>query len=254
MNEIEKQTAKLYEDIHPFINVDQTITDYLQTLKVDESFFKDKDILDCGFGGTGWAVELFVRSNARSVTGIDLNEKWVTRIGNRIKKYNHPNVKLMQGNVLQLPFGDNSFDYVHSHGVMHHTTDWKKGVSEMARVLKPGGTLYLMLYGKFAPVGKLIHFTYRTLGKIIPYKAAAWFVKTTGIYQDHEVSLLDAMYVPIEEHLSEKEITSHLKSLGLTDIKAFESRKWKNKKFYSSALMFGKNIQNVIWAGKPKST
>ncbi len=252
MNEVEKQTAKLYEDIHPFIEVDETINDYLLSLNVDKSFFKDKNILDCGFGGTGWAVELFVQSGAKSVTGVDLNEKWVTRIGDRLKKYNHPDLKLMQGTVLELPFENNHFDYVHSHGVMHHTTDWKKGVSEMARVLKPGGTLYLMLYGKFAPVGKFIHFSYRTFGKIIPYKATAWFVKKTGIYRDHEISLLDAMYVPIEEHLSEKEIREHLESLGLNNFKAFESHKWKKRKFYSSAFMFGKNIQNVIWASKPK--
>ena len=124
MKDVEKQTAKLYEDIHPFIEVDETINDYLKSLNVDESFFKDKDILDCGFGGTGWAVELFVRSGAKSVTGIDLNEKWVTRIGDRLKKYNHPNLNLIQGTVLELPFENNRFDYVHSHGVMHHTTDW----------------------------------------------------------------------------------------------------------------------------------
>lgn len=251
MKEVEKKTAKLYEDIHPFIEVDETINDYLESLQVDQSFFKDKDILDCGFGGTGWAVELFVRSGAKSVTGIDLNEKWAIRIGERLKKYNHPALKLMQGTVLELPYADNSFDYVHSHGVMHHTTDWKKGVAEMARVLKPGGTLYLMLYGKFAPVGKAIHFGYRSFGKIIPYKATAWFVKKTGLYRDHEISLLDAMYVPIEEHLSEQEIREHLQSLGLNNIRAFESAKWKKRKFYSSPLMFGSNIQNVIWASKP---
>src|SRR5688572_17140137 len=109
MKEVEEKTARLYEDIHPYIEVDETINDYLESLKVDMSYFKGKDILDCGFGGTGWAVELFVRSGARSVTGIDLNEKWVTRIGDRLKKYNHPALKLMQGNVLELPFAGNTF-------------------------------------------------------------------------------------------------------------------------------------------------
>jgi ubiquinone/menaquinone biosynthesis C-methylase UbiE len=250
MNSIEGRTAKLYEDIHPFISVEETINDYLRSLGITPDFFKGKNVLDCGFGGTGWAVELFARSGAGRVTGIDINPKWAERIGKRLEGYEDI-LDLRAGSVLELPFTDSSFDYVHSHGVMHHTTDWKKGVSEMARVLKPSGTMYLMLYGKFAPVGKIIHLAYRTAGKIIPYSWASAFVKRTGMYRDHEISLLDAMYVPIEEHLSPREIRDHLESLGLTNIRFFESHKWKTRKFYSSPLMFGNNIQNVVWADKP---
>lgn len=217
---------------------------------MNESFFAGKDILDCGFGGTGWAVELFCRSGAKSVKGVDLNEKWTHRISQRVSKYNVP-VDLRQGSVLELPFADDSFDYVHSHGVMHHTVDWEKGVAEMVRVCKPGGTIYLMLYGKFAPVGSVIHFCYRTMGKIIPYKLTAWVVKKTGIYRDHEISLLDAMYVPIEKHLSQKEIALHLQLLNMINIAFFESQKWKKRSFYSSKFMFGNNIQNLVWATKP---
>jgi ubiquinone/menaquinone biosynthesis C-methylase UbiE len=250
MSALEKNVAKLYEDIHPFIDVEQTIDDYLETLRIGPEFFKGKNILDCGFGGTGWAVELFARAGAQKVTGIDLNPKWSERIAQRLSNYRHE-LDLRAGTVLELPFQDNTFDYVHSHGVMHHTTDWKKGVQEMTRVVRPGGTIYLMLYGKFAPVGRLIHFCYRTAGKIIPYAWTAAFVNKTGIYQDHELSLLDAMYVPIEEHLSAQEIREHLEACGMINIRFFESAKWKKRKFYSSHLMFGANIQNVVWADKP---
>jgi ubiquinone/menaquinone biosynthesis C-methylase UbiE len=249
IKEIEKKTALLYEDIHPFSEVDQTINDYLATLNVEEIYFKGKDVLDCGFGGTGWAIELFCRAGARSVTGIDINEKWVEYVSRRVARYNIP-VDLMYGNVLNLSFKNDTFDYVHSHGVLHHTLNWKKGVEEMVRVCKPGGTIYLMLYGKYAPIGKAIHFSYRTLGKVIPYKWTSCIVKTTGIYRDHEISLLDAMYVPIEKHLSKKEILQHLLSLNMQEISFFNSHKWKEHRFYSSPFMFGKNIQNVIWAKK----
>ena len=76
------------------------------------------------------------------------------------------------------------------------------------------------------------------------------FVTATGIFQNHEVSLLDAMYAPIEVHLSQKEITEHLQALSMEDILFFESAKWKQKKFFSSDLMFGSNIQNVVLAKK----
>jgi len=249
---IEAKTQKLYEDIHPFIEVENTIDDYLKSLNVVPGFFRGKEILDCGFGGTGWGAELFVRSGAKQVTGIDLNPNWPVRVGKRIRsKYPDAPLRLLHGTVLELPFEADTFDYVHSHGVMHHTTDWKKGVAEMVRVVKPGGRIYLMLYGRFAPVGRIIHFTYRTMGKIIPYGFMAWVVKKTGLYRDHEISLLDAMYVPIEEHLSQDEIRALLEKLGCTDIQFFQSAKWEKRKFYSSRFMFGKNIQNVVWADKP---
>ncbi|MEI8344912.1 MAG: class I SAM-dependent methyltransferase, partial [Candidatus Omnitrophota bacterium] len=118
--QIERDTAALYEDIHPFVDIDYTIDYYLQTIGKTADFFKGKDILDCGFGGTGWASELFARSNAASVSGVDLNPKWKQSLQSRLSKYG-VRLDLRQANVLMLPFADNTFDYVHSHGVMHHT-------------------------------------------------------------------------------------------------------------------------------------
>ena len=154
--EIEAKTARLYEDIHPYADNEYTMDYYLKTIEVDPSFFCGKDILDCGFGGTGWASELFARSAAKSVTGIDLNERWVPRIEERIRQYGVP-TDFRAGSVLDLPFEDGRFDYVHSHGVMHHTVDWKKGVAEMVHVLKPGGAMYLGVYAKFGPLGRAIY-------------------------------------------------------------------------------------------------
>lgn len=249
-NTVEHQTAKLYEDIHPYESVEHSISIYLATLGIAPEYFGGKDTLDCGFGGTGWASELFARSGARSVSGVDLNERWRDDLEVRLKKYDVP-LDIRIGNVLELPWSDNSFDYVHSYGVMHHTTDWRKGLAEMARVLRPGGTLFIMMYGKYGFLGEIIRLTYRGLGKLIPYGLMAWLVKRTGIMRTPSLSILDAMYVPIEVHLSEEELVGHLRQIGMENIQPFENAKWKNSKFLASPLMFGRKINHNVWATKP---
>jgi ubiquinone/menaquinone biosynthesis C-methylase UbiE len=248
MNAIEQKTAVLYEDIHPFNDLEYTINLYLSTLGIREDFFKDKKVIDCGFGGTAWGLHLFARAKARLVAGIDLNEHWVSKAKKEIQKYQTPN-DLRQGSLLKIPFEDNSFDYAHSFGVIHHTIDWKKSIDEMVRVLKPGGTLSFMVYGSYAPVGWAIQKMYRLAGKIVPYKVMAGFVKTTGFFRSPEISILDGMYVPIELHFTEKQLNDHLSSLGLKNITFFKSTKWDNRPVYRT--IFGSKINHNVWATKP---
>jgi ubiquinone/menaquinone biosynthesis C-methylase UbiE len=45
---------------------------------------------------------------------------------------------LREGDALQLPFADDSFDWVVETGVLHHIRDWPQAVAEMARVARYG--------------------------------------------------------------------------------------------------------------------
>jgi len=47
-----------------------------------------------------------------------------------------------------LGFGDETFDIVYSHGVLHHTPHTQKAIDEVYRVLKPSGRAIIMLYHK----------------------------------------------------------------------------------------------------------
>jgi ubiquinone/menaquinone biosynthesis C-methylase UbiE len=56
----------------------------------------------------------------------------------------------IQGDARFLPFKDNSIDYVYSSGVLHHSDDVPKSISEIYRVLKPGGSAFIMLYATWS--------------------------------------------------------------------------------------------------------
>ena len=46
---------------------------------------------------------------------------------------------LYVGDAVRLPYRDGVLDAVFGFGVLHHVPDWRAGLREIARVLKPGG-------------------------------------------------------------------------------------------------------------------
>jgi ubiquinone/menaquinone biosynthesis C-methylase UbiE len=69
------------------------------------------------------------------------------------------------GNAEKLEFPDATFDAVYSFGVLHHTPDINAAVAEVHRVLRPGGSAYVMLYHKWSLVN-LVHRLFR-----LPYES-----------------------------------------------------------------------------------
>ncbi|TDJ52220.1 MAG: class I SAM-dependent methyltransferase [Nitrospina sp.] len=47
-----------------------------------------------------------------------------------------------------LPYASNTMDFIYSFGVLHHSPDTEKTISEVHRVLKPGGRCYITVYNK----------------------------------------------------------------------------------------------------------
>lgn len=54
------------------------------------------------------------------------------------------------GSILAAPFEDDQFDHVFAIGCLHHTGDLQKAIEGCRRLLKPGGTLILMVYYAFS--------------------------------------------------------------------------------------------------------
>jgi len=58
--------------------------------------------------------------------------------------------RVQKGSALDIPYPDGIFDYVYSIGCLHHTGDLPKAVSEVYRVLAPGGRAVVMLYNRYS--------------------------------------------------------------------------------------------------------
>ena len=107
-----------------------------------------KQVLEIGLG-EGSESELLIRAGARW-TGIDLTSESVDRVRTRLTLRDLPYQDLRQGSVLDLPFADESFDVVFSHGVLHHVPDIRQAQREIRRVLRPGGELVIMMYARWS--------------------------------------------------------------------------------------------------------
>jgi SAM-dependent methyltransferase len=103
-----------------------------------------EDVLEIGCG-TGSDLLQFARHGARA-TGIDVTAKHVELARERVGDL----AVVRQGDARQLPFRDGHFDYVYSHGVLHHSDEPERIVREMLRVLRPGGRFNVHVYSLFS--------------------------------------------------------------------------------------------------------
>jgi ubiquinone/menaquinone biosynthesis C-methylase UbiE len=99
--------------------------------------------IGCGMGTDG---SQFAKGGADYV-GVDLTEAAAALARENLAVRGLPG-QTMAANAEQLPFPDDSFDHVYSFGVIHHTERPEAVIEEIRRVLKPGGTLTVMLYNR----------------------------------------------------------------------------------------------------------
>jgi SAM-dependent methyltransferase len=108
---------------------------------------RDRDVLEIGLG-YGTLSQLLARSGA-SYWGSDIARNPVDVVRGRLRLLGiEPAGRVRVATALDLPWPDQSFDYVYSIGCLHHTGQLSRAVAEVHRVLRPGGVAVVMLYNR----------------------------------------------------------------------------------------------------------
>lgn len=118
--------------------------------KLNFNFEQGKSILDVGCGGGSDAM-IFINEFKLKTYGIDV--------------YEHKNIQTMsnlefrKAGIFDIPFPDNSFDYVFLHDVLHHIDEERQnynkhiaGLRELKRVTKNGGCVIIIEGNRYNPL------------------------------------------------------------------------------------------------------
>lgn len=95
-----------------------------------------KDILEVGSGRGGGLAYLVESFSPNSAVGVDLNQNAISFCD---KHYDLPELSFTQANAEKLPFKDNSIDVVLNVESSHRYESMVNFMSEVKRVLRPGG-------------------------------------------------------------------------------------------------------------------
>ena len=101
-----------------------------------------KKVLDVGCGGGFFLKE--IRQIAASAFGVDLSSEAL-----KIAAQANPKELLVQASAENLPYGDHTFDCVFCLGSLEHFSDISKALTEMKRVLRKEGWIFLMVPNLF---------------------------------------------------------------------------------------------------------
>jgi len=105
---------------------------------------RGKLVLDVGCG-MGRFAEVASRWGAK-VVGIDLSQA-VEAAARNLK--DRGTVSIFQADVFSLPFAPESFDFIYSIGVLHHTPNCENAFKSLPPFLKPGGSIAVWLYSAY---------------------------------------------------------------------------------------------------------
>jgi SAM-dependent methyltransferase len=102
---------------------------------------RGKRVLDAGCG-MGRFAEIAADAGAE-VHAVDLSEAVFAA---RANLRHRPNVHIYRADIMALPFREQTFDFIYSIGVLHHTPDTKRAFLRLVPLLRRGGQVSIWVY------------------------------------------------------------------------------------------------------------
>lgn len=161
--------------------------------------------------GTGDLAIALSKSLGAKVTGLDLSTEMLKVAERKVEKLGNVDIDLVQGDSENLPFSTGAFDAITVAFGVRNFENLEKGLTEMARTLKPGGQMVILEFSKPSrfPMKQIYNFYFKT---ILPF----W----GGI-----ISKDKAAYTYLPESVNQfpegKAFTNILAKIGMGEIKEY---------------------------------
>jgi len=164
--------------------------------------------LCCGTGdiATGLA------KRGGSIVGMDLNRPMLQQAAARLAKRGEQRVNLAQANAMQLPLGNHSLDLVTIGYGLRNLANMDDGLREITRVLKPGGRLLILDFGK--PKNRIIRSVY--------FLYLAVMLPVFGWLCCGNASAYAYVLDSLKKYSAQKGVTSVLHSTGYKSVQVIE--------------------------------
>lgn len=189
----------------------------LERNDVEVARLRGRSVIDVGCGGGRYACA-WRSIGAEPVLGVDISPINVQDASRRASEGGLTNIEFRVGDVLDLDLEDSSFEVVFSNGVLHHTSDWKKGIAELVRILQPGGFGWLYLIespgGLFWDSIELLRIVMQGENR----DRARRSLQALNLPGNRIFYMLDHVMAPINLRLTREEIETALAECGATEI------------------------------------
>ena len=196
-----EQVSKMFDNIAPSYD----LLNRLSSLGIDRSWRKKairlldpakaKTVLDVATGTADVAIEIARQLKPEKIIGVDIAQQMLEIGREKVSKRGLAEViELQLGDSENLPFESNTFDAITVAFGVRNFEDLGKGLSEMQRVLKPGGKLVVLEFSRprIFPFKQLFNLYFRYLLPLIGRltskdpKAYSYLYESVQAFPDRE--------------------------------------------------------------------
>lgn len=168
----------------------------------------------CGTGQLSMELGRTVGSQGK-VTGLDFSQKMleVAEKSLSLQSSNRGDIRFIQGNAMELPFPNDSFDGVTVGWGLRNLPDLRQGLREMVRTVKPGAKVVSLDMAKPSLIGfKQAYWLY--FEKLVPLMGKVWAKKASAYQYLHD----SAREFPAQEELARIFSECGLKEVGFDNL------------------------------------